>query len=55
MRDAEAARIACHDSTDPCRPWAGSACLLGEGYARRVAEGRAEALDRLIGLGQMFW
>jgi len=42
----EAARIACHDSADPCQPWAGSACLLGEGFARRVAEERAESLDR---------
>ena len=47
MRDTEtAARLACHDSADPCQPWAGSACLLGEGLARRVAEERAESLDR---------
>lgn len=47
MPEAETARrIACHDSADPCQPWAGSACLLGEGFARRVGEERAESLDR---------
>lgn len=45
-REEAERRIRCHGADDPCQPWASSACLLGEGYARRVAEDRAQSLDR---------